>query len=541
MTPPRTFGTTVFGTAPFGGWVAATAGPGSAVMEMELSTGIWTDVSSDVLQRVGVHWERGIPGDGPVDVVAQPGVMTFAFNNAASNSGGIRGWYSPSGPNVRTGFGFGTRVRLKIQSGSTFWYHFLGTLKMILPTPGTTGTAEAHCTAVSWFDQLSETRDLRLALQESYRSDQGVSDVIGKVATTPANQSIDVGQDTYAFIFDDIGTNLSAIGVLQDICQSERGYLYERGDATDGETLRFENRLARATAMVQATFAEGELLYEGGINVPSDLSRLVNVVDVAAFPRSVGTSNVVLVSLDGEVEVRAGETQVFGADYKDPAQLAAFVGGKSLVVPVATTDYTANAVSGGGGADVTSDFAVTISPLGSRVIISATNNGAATGYLRGPGSADGMQVRGLMLARFSPVERHAENATSIAAYGLRPMGSVIEMPYQGNVQTAQDSADFVANLWGGVTNIPLQISPVTAIPNVLEKCVPLDVGDKIVTSETMTGVAATEVFIHSVSGDIRPDATIQLSYGLAPADTTAVLIWDDPVAGVWDTARWGFG
>ncbi len=507
-------------------------------IEAELSPGIWTDISTDVLLREGVFWEREISGDGPTDVLAGPGSMRFALNNKSSNSGGLAGYYTPGHANVRAGFGLGTRVRLRLVEGAASWYHFLGELKTILPTPGSTGEAPSFCEAVNWFNQFAETRDLRLVLRENYRSDQGISDLVGQVAVAPANQILDVGLDVYAFMFDDVGPNTPAPAIAQDICQSERGYLYVRGDQTDGETLRFENRLARAVASVKETFLEGELV---GITVPSDQSRMVNIVDVAAFPRSVGTTNVVLVSLDSEVTVHAGETEKIFVDLRDPDNQAEFVGGKNMVAPVSPTDWTANDTSGGGGADVSSDFAVVLTPWGSRALIAITNNGTATGHLRGPAGADGMQARGLMLARYAPVVRHGENTTSISAHGERPMGRVIDMPYQGDVRVAQDSADFVANLWGGVVNIPTFVSPVTSRPGVLERCISVDIGDKIVASESMTAVAGAELFIHGVAGEILANRSTGLTYRVAPADTTAVLILDDAVAGKLDANALGFG
>ena len=507
-----------------------------AIVEMEFSTGVWTE-NTDILLSEGLYWDRGIDAVDPTVGVATPGALHFVLDNKASNSGAKDGYYSPGHANVRSGFGFGMSARLKITSGATSWYHFFGTLKTIDVEAGTTGQGRVFCTVVDYMDKLSETKDLRLVLRENYTVDQALTDVVGQVNTAPQNTDYDTGSDNLLFLFDDLGSNIHAMTVCSDLMATERGFLSVRGNATDGETLRMESRKARAVATSDETFVEGELIYDDGIVVPSMLERVVNIADAAAFPRSIATS-VAVVQLEEEVLISAGQSVDMWVDYRDPSNSAEYVGADAVVTPlVATTDFTANDTAGGGGVDITTDFSGTVSAFASRCKITITNNGAIAGYVRGPGSTDGLQVRGNAILRYAAVEKHAENAASIALYDQRPLPNVVDMPYQGDVNVAQSAADFIANVRGGIVNVPTVVRPNTAVPSIMERSVDRDIGDRITVSETRTAVSAVDVHIMSVHGRMLPNRLIEIEWGVAPADMTDVLILDSAVSGILDSNR----
>src|SRR3990170_7798644 len=101
-------------------------------MQFSGSGGAWTDVWSDV----PVSIQYGISGVGPFDHIADTGTMSFALNNAQSNSSGSLGYYSPGSGTARSGFEIGINVRLAVTySGSTF-YKFVGRLSEINPESG---------------------------------------------------------------------------------------------------------------------------------------------------------------------------------------------------------------------------------------------------------------------------------------------------------------------------------------------------------------------------------------------------------------------
>ena len=81
----------------------------TSVIEAQLVSGTWTDLSADVLNGVTVR--RGIQGNGPRDGSASTGELRFDLNNSAQNAGGILGWYSPAHASKRTGWGYGIPLR----------------------------------------------------------------------------------------------------------------------------------------------------------------------------------------------------------------------------------------------------------------------------------------------------------------------------------------------------------------------------------------------------------------------------------------------
>lgn len=513
-------------------------------IELELSSGVWTDVSADVLARVPVKWSRGIMDSGPLDLVARPGTLSFALNNNASNSAATAGYYSPGHASVRSGFGHGTRARLKIDAGGgvTARYVFMGRLRSIAPTPGTTGPGACFCMAEDWLAEFADFDDLQLSLVEDQRSDQLIQDLVDLMETAPATVDLDTGIDTYPFAFDDLGaTQPQLLGIAQAVMQSERGFLYLRGDNSTGETLTMENRHARAKAASALTLTEADFAYSGGMTVPSSLDRIFNDVETIVYPRRVDSSaTTVLVSLDTEVEVGIGESVTMLVDYRDPANLAAKVGGKDMVAPAANTDYTANGTSGGGGTDLTSDFDLSSTAFyGSRAKIVAVNNASVTGYLRGPSGADGMQLRGKGLYTYQPINSRSENASSIADFGRRNLPSPLEMPYQESQGIGAGVAQFISHLYGDIQNVPTHVRPLTEIPAKLQSCIVRDIGDKITISETQTAASA-EVFINGVEGEITDGKTVRMKWTVAPASTASVLILDDSVAGKLDSNSLGY-
>lgn len=512
-------------------------------LSMELAQGIWTDVTKDALKRHPVRWSRGIFGSGPNDLVARPGSLTFALNNAASNSAGLQGYYSPAHSNVRGGFGYGTRVKLLIEQGAASWYHFSGRISKIAPTPGTTGSQETFIVVEDYMALLAEFDDLQLTLQENVRPDELLDGVVALLSRAPANKDFDVAIDTYPFAFDDLGGRKPpAMSVAQAVCQSERGRLYNRGDATDGETLRFENRHARALEAVADTFLESECRADPpGMEVPSDLGRVFNDVEVAVFPRRVDSAaSTVLVNLEAPVEVAAGATVTLFADFRDPSNDAEYVGGKDMVQPQPTTDYTGNTAEDGSGSDVTADISVVATYFAYAVKLEITNNGASTAYVRGPGGADGLRARGKGMYRYSALVSQGENSGSISDIGRRRLPTRLDMPYQNDRNVGQGVADFLANLYGGVGNVPTRLRLRTEIPSILERALVRDIGDRIKVSEALCAVDEFEVHINAIEGEISPKGVVGISWVLAPADTSDLLILDDPVAGVLDSNALGY-
>ena len=74
---------------------------GSWTLEMQFTTGVWTDVTSDVRISDLIRSDSGMPNNSPTDRVERTGRMSFFLNNSTGNSAGLAGYYSPGHNNVR--------------------------------------------------------------------------------------------------------------------------------------------------------------------------------------------------------------------------------------------------------------------------------------------------------------------------------------------------------------------------------------------------------------------------------------------------------
>jgi hypothetical protein len=505
---------------------------------VEGSPDTWLDITDDVVVDP-IRWSRGIFGSGPLDLLARPGTMTFSLDNTETNATGVPYLYSPGHGNCLAGFRHGAIVRLHLSDGVNERYVFRGRLRNIDPDPDLYGLQLTRCLANDWLSDFATYDAGQLALREDVRSDELLTDLINSLPTQPVNQNIDVGLDQYEFAFDDLGGDLpKATAVAQDIVQSERGFMYLRGDFTDGETLRVENRQARALALLVATLLPSNLLHQSNtISVPSNLELVFNDIEVLTVPRSVDTTLVALVQLTSPTEVGPNTTERVFVDYKDPTNESEYVGGKDMVQPVLTTDWTANDERDGSGVDLSGSATVTAVYWGSRCMIEITNaHPTSTMFIRGPGGADGMQCRGYGLYRYRPESSRYTNQNSVDLFGARQLASPLMMPYQGDRNIGQGVASLIGTLYGGLTKTPTQVTPDTFSDAAsVAFGIVRDVGDLLSLTETATGVVDARVFIHALSQELGTDNLLRSTYVLAPGDVTDVFILDDVNNGILDT------
>jgi hypothetical protein len=501
-----------------------------------LVDGIWIELTDDLVNEP-LRWSRGIFGAGPMDQLARPGTLTFALDNTDTNSVQIASYYSPGHPDCMYGFRHGAVVRLSLSDGTVARYVFRGRLRSITPDPSLYGLRMSACLAMDWLHDFAGYDAGQLDLQEDVRSDELLTALIDSLPTQPSNVDIDMGLDSYEFAVDDLGGTITkATQVAQDILQSERGYLYLRGDDTEGETLRFENRHARAAAAAVAVFDEDDLFHtRETIVVPSDTTHIFNDVEVLTVPRRVDENPVVLVNLSAPIEVAPGATEQVFVDYLDPDNESEYVGGKDMIQPAATTDYTANDARDGTGADITTSVTVSAVYWGSRCMIEITNTGASTAYVRGPGAEEGLHARGYGLYRYRPEGSRSTNASSITLYGSQQLPSPLLMPYQGDRNIGQGVAAFIVHVYGGLVKVPTQVMVDTFSSQArTSHGITRDIGDSLALTEEGTGVDEALVFIHGLSQELGVDGLLRTTWFLSPGDITDVLILDDPERGLID-------
>jgi hypothetical protein len=512
---------------------------------------IWTAVSADVRGVQPIQWRYGISGSGILDNVARPGVLSFALNNATTNTGSLLGYYSPGHANCRSGFEIGAPVRFSVTYGGVTYYKFRGRMISARPLPGQYRERYTLVTCADWMDVAANVVVSALEAQISQRSDAVLKVVLDQTeGRSPAAVDISVGSSTFPFALDLAqGEEESILTEITRVTGSERGFAYIKGDITQGGTFRWEGRGDRQIATtLDATFSNTM----HGLEVDYSLNSLVNIVRVVVTPRRVdAAATTVLYELEvsnQSVQIVPGQTLVLEGGYRDPNQEAQRVGGTAMVEPVAGTDYAFWSNSDGSGADLTSSL--TIFTDGGRWLggnsfkVEITNNGSTTGFLR-LSSAIAFQIRGKGIYHYTPVTVERRNDDSVRKYGPRTVQ--IDLPYESSTSVGSDIADFVLNILGTQRPIPKSLSLLANNSNALMiQALVREPGDKVGLSETVTGITTDDpdtdndvgYFINEVSGTYEPGGILRTSWTLAPAAPTGVWVFDESTFD--ETTVWGF-
>ena len=500
--------------------------PTSVQPQLELTSGVWTDVSVDVVRAEQIRLSYGIRGSGPLDRVAQTGVAMFTQRNDAGCSGGVQGYYSPNHDHARSGFGYGTGFRLAVSYGGTTYYKFRGRLVEIEPVAGQYGLQRTRCRAVDWLEDLAEFQVRRVAAQRDQRADQLLTTLINAMpsAARPAAQTLDQGTETYPYAFYDLGGGTSGRALAETLMRSELGHLAVIGDTTQGGTLRFFNRHHRSTADSAVTLTNS--MHE--LRVPSTVDLAFNDVAVTINPVRVdATATTVLWALSTEPAssrplIPAGQSRTFWGTYHDPDSEDRLIGGTDQVTPVATTDYAANAAQDGTGTDLTASFTVTATFFGGSVKFVVTNTATVDGTLTK------LQCRGKAIAAVAPL---TFTASSAQPYGERSLR--LDMPYQVDPEVGQGAATYLEAVYRALAQ---QVTALTFLANdsdtLLTHALAREPGDKITITETVTGLDQVDVFIMGCDLTFGPGDLVRCTWHLAPAVDGEFWILDDPVASV---------
>jgi hypothetical protein len=482
----------------------------------------WTDITSDT--RIGVQplqIEYGIVGSGPLDRVASTGVMTWAMDNSAGNSGGVVGYYTPGHTNARAGWDIGIGVRCKLTYSGTDYYKGVGTLIAVVPDAGQYQRQAVSCTAVDWMDEAARTRIRGIGIQTNQRSDQIIDTVVtNSVTRQPPARSLNTGQSTFAIALDNMfDTESPVLAALADTTLSELGYLYVKGGTTGG-VLKFEDRHARPKfGAAVGSFDETMV----SLDVTRSRADIINRVYVVVHPRTTAGSASVLYELtttDSVPEVAAGVTIQITAPFREASIKSYRVAGTSVITPVSGTDWIANTASDGSGSVITSDVAVTLATTAANAVtFNIVNNGAVTAYLTT------LQVRGTEVADISDTVMAASDSTSATTYG--EIDSRVDMKYESNAgEFASNIAEWILNTYKDPRYVIQQMSIVgNTSAYLMAQALAREPGDKITLAESMTGIVETggsgaEIgyFINGCRFSVGGGGIIRVSWILSPAE-----------------------
>jgi hypothetical protein len=479
---------------------------------------MWQNVTADVRTRDPIQFRHGIDGVEVNDRVASAGELAFTLENEGTeNSGGLDGYYSPESANVRTGFRIGTPVRIVFDYLGTSYFKWYGWITDIIVEPGKNLSRAVRVRAADWIDYAARTTLSNLPVYTDDRADQLMWRLYVNSPREPLAIHFSKGSDTYPYAFDNTeDEGVLILAELHRLALSEMGFTFMRGDAWEGGRLRFEARGFRDGSPVRWSLGDPQL--EALDISDHSLDGIVNRVLVEVHPRRVdAAATTVLFTLQTKPEVKRGAANAitFVAPYRDPAG-GSFVrvGGINMVTPVATTDYTANTQAGGGGTDLTASFAVTyaITPGANAATVKVQNNHATLdGYLTK------CQLRGKGLYAFEAVVIDVTDLTSINTYGQ--MTRRLDMAYQQDVNLADSIADAI------IANYKDPRSKVRAVrftaqwdTAAMMHALSREIGDRVSVTETLSGLATSEYFIHAISFEIQPGPAYRVTWRLIPVE-----------------------
>lgn len=454
-------------------------------IEVQLGPDAWTDITADVLvETEEITFERGNRTAGPVDLVADPGVLNFVLGNRAeTNTGETLGWYSPENANRRPGWAVGIGCRLSYWISGTPYYLFTGWVENIDPE------LERHnevvrVLATDYMLELTRHTPIVATLTNT-TADEVMRAVVEGIPKQPAAMDFEVGDSEFEFALDNVGKQ-KALAVGQRTMESEFGRLATLGDGT----LRLLSRSARLSAVAEATFSDDMT----GFRAVVSRRQLLTKVRARTHPRRVGATNTeTLASYQGHPPVAPGETIVLKAAYSDPNDPASRVGGKDFQPPTAPDDYEMTANEDGSGADLTAFFSVLASNSATEVEWRVTNNGVTQGYIQL------LQTRGRSLKDYDHVDSPASADTdTIKRYGENEL--VLDMAFLSDQNVAQAVADYLIETRStpGAVEAELQFFA-SKDATYLGYALTLDIGRAIGVVETATGVSNL-YFIVGVSG-----------------------------------------
>lgn len=503
---------------------------------------VWTELL-DIQINPPIQINRGIQGTSQRDRVASTGTMSFQLDNSAENSQKKLGLYSPNNVNALLGWDIGTAVRCTVTYLAIGETVFRGTVVKITPISGKHGDRKVIVSCVDWMEEAATAKVHGIPIQLNKRSDEVFLTILAGVERQPIAILAGIGADTYPFALDNaLDEEVSVMTELQKLAQSALEYAFVKRDGT----LTWEGRHRRPNLTTLAeTLTDQDIL-----SVQADRGReeIINRAEMQAHPRRVdAAATTVLFTHASKPRIERNTSTLINALYRDPAQRATRVGGLNMVTPVATTDYTFNTLEDGTGTDLTSQLVVGAVFGGNSAEVTVTNNGPQDGFLTK------LELRGKGVYDFETVLAIADNVLSKAKYG----GSLfsLDMPYQHNLNTAKDAADFV------VAQSKSLLTPVRGVSfianredRLMKAALRLEVSDRVRVEETMVGtdpvapigettlVSALEFFIQAVSLTIGEAGIIVCSWVLQPADPFAY--WILEVAGFTEldlTTRLGYG
>ena len=393
------------------------------------------DITNDVLR---CEWQLGRDYASMLTGRARGGKMLITLDNH-TNDGKYSSFNtsSPLSGNILPG----RKVRLQATDASgtvTIWQGFLDRIN---PQVAVGAARTALLEAIGPLAYLGQPwHEIFVPMSTNQLTGTLLGALLDAVSWPAADRDIDAGNTTIRrATFGTRQQKLSVLEAMHRVEEAENGFLHE---STDGKVI-FEDRKRRlggAYLTSQVTVSDspgaGEITYSG-IAQGDPLKQIFNTFQSNAQRYAVGAVAVIWTLDETGADspgLRVGESRTFVADMLVDED--SNVGVDTWTTPVATTDYIANSAADGSGTDLTASIGVAVTKLGTRMLITLTNNHASSiAYITK------LQGRGTPISRREPVWVYAEDSASQSRYGRRVYSVPSEL-----VQNSQEAQDHVKAL-----------------------------------------------------------------------------------------------
>ena len=181
------------------------------VVEVELSAGVWTDITSYIISDI--YADGGIKGNDPRDRVAGTGEMNFVLNNADLR-------FSPDYSGVLTGWKKGVKIRLALTYSAEEIIRWKGKISSIQLIPALGGLRLVEVQALNWMGEASKTPLETTAVLADKRGDEVIAAVNLLMPISPENTSLAVGETTYPTVLDFKGNTTKAMTEFSKVALS---------------------------------------------------------------------------------------------------------------------------------------------------------------------------------------------------------------------------------------------------------------------------------------------------------------------------------
>jgi hypothetical protein len=366
-----------------------------------------SDITADV---TGLTWESGRDIASQLAGRATAGKATISLRNNSDQ-------YNR---NNSSGAYFGNILpgrKVRITDTTTGQIQFSG----FMVNPATMVTMPRHkvarMTAYGIIAELARP-DINIAKQSSITTGALIDAVLDQAGLTSSDHDIDAGQTTVTKYFK--SDKQKALGAIREFEFTEAGFIRENHHL-DG-ILSFEDRhhrLKPPNQDSQAIFGDSGTAGEYGFDQiqPSDDMALIYNEFVARVELYT-TQSIATLWTHAEANtsgtapsIAPGESYVSWANYPNPATVPEGKYVDAWTTPVATTDYTSNTQTGGGGTDRTGTTSIAVSKLSNAMKITLTNDHATDTIF-----ITSLKARGTAVFADDPVVVREEDTTSQTAY-----------------------------------------------------------------------------------------------------------------------------